>query len=217
MKNKCYDFRPDVLSMIFTAIFASITGALMFLSMDFQGGLTFVSLTQRKGFLFTPAGFLIVIACIAIVVLALCSIRHQECTAYMMLPIGVAGILFALRFVLVQGDIFLFLELPVSELCIALVRALLGVLSIVLLFLLVSNVVPNKRYLMTVLVVCIAWDFATEGYLSSQLGTGLQNLEDSSHVNIMLSQIAYYFSAIFFTFNIKPVYEENGLIVKKIN
>ncbi len=217
MKKKCYDFSPDVLSMILTAIFTGITAVLMFFSMDFKEGLTFASLTQRKGFLFTPAGFLIVLACIAVLVLAFISIRHQECTAYMMLPISVAGILFALRFVLIQGDISLLLELPVAEICIALVRGLLGLLVIVLLFLLVTNVVSDKRYLMIALVVCIAWDFGTEGYLSSQVANRLLYLEDSSQVNIMLSQIAYYFSVIFFTFNIKPVYEGNSFIAKKMN
>ncbi len=217
MKKKCYDFRPDALNVILTAIFSVFTAVLMFFSINFEGGFIVSSSVSKRGFLFTPAGCLIVLCCMAILVLALQSIRNQKLFPYMLVPVSVAGILFALRSVLIQGDISLFLELSGTNLLIAFIRSLLGILVVILLLLLVTNVVLDKRYLMIALVVSIGWYFGTEGFMFYKGWNGHYYIYDRSQTAVLFSQISYYFSVMFFTFNIKPVTQGSGYITNSSN
>ncbi len=215
MKKKCYDFRPDVLNVVLTAIFSVFTAVLMFFSINYEEGYIVASSVSKRGFLFTPAGCLIVLCCITILVLAIQSLRNQTLFPYILVPVSVAGILFALRSVLIQGDISLFLELSGTHLFIALIRSLLGILVIILLLLLVTNVILDKRYLMLALVVSIGWYFGTEGFMFYEEWNGHYFIYDRSQTAVLFSQISYYFSVMFFTFNIKPVTQGNGYITNR--
>ena len=85
-----------------------------------------------------------------------------------------------------------------------------------MLFLLVTNVIPDKKYLLIVLSACIGWHFGTECFLFSNSGSGLHYLYDSSQAPVLLSQIAYYFTVMFFSFSIKPRHQEKGIVTSNI-
>lgn len=210
MMKKYYDFNPDTLGMFFTAIFSALTTALLIASVSYGGIFSLFSSTYKQEFLSTPAGILIALSSVAIVIMALVSIRYKMVFPYIMVPMGIAGVLFAIRPILIQGDISIFLELPSLHFWIALIRGILGILVIIFLFLLVTNIVPYKRYLMIALIASILWYFATEAYLYLNAFIGRFYLYNTSQTKVLFSQLAYYFVVIFYTFSIKPVKQEDG-------
>ncbi len=215
MKKKYYDFKLDMLSIIFTAVFSVLTTLLMFVSESSREGL--VSSASKQGFLFTPAGLLIVCSCFAMIFMAILSIRKQEFLSYMLVPVSIMGILYGLRPVLVQGEFSEFLNLPGAPLCIALVRALLGIFVVLFLFLLVTNVFSSKRYLIITLVVSIVWCFGSEAFLFYNGWVGRFYSYGGNQTTVLLSQITYYFSVIFYTFNIQCVNRQNSILTNAKN
>lgn len=212
MKKKYYDFCPDAIGMVFTSLFSILTVLLLLSSGTFNGSLTGWQSVNKHAFLFTPAGLLIVMCCMAIVVLAIVNRRHQILSAYLMVPIGVAGVLFALRPILIQGDVSLFLELSGIHLAIALVRGLLGLAVVAFLFLLVTNVVPDKRILVVCLLTAILWYFATEGFLYQKDLIDSYPYCDENQTSILLGQVAFYFAILFYTFSIKATEKRENLL-----
>lgn len=211
MKKKYYEFCPDTLGMLFTSFFSLLSVVLLVSSVTVNGSMTLWQSVNTNAFLFTPAGFLIVMCCMAIAILTIVTIRHQGLSAYLLIPFAVAGVLFTLRPILIKGDISLFLELSGVHLMIALVRGLLGVAVVALLFLLVTNVIPEKGFLVAGLLLAIVWSFATEGLLYEQGWIGAYPYCEEKETTVLLGQMAFYVAILFYTFSIKTTGQRKDL------